>query len=515
MAIRDFFQSSKKAPARRVVEAFKNIHIWRSFLLGLGLVILATLLGHLVREYFDPTNIIMIYLLCVTISAVFGSLAAAILVSILSVLCFDFFFVIPHLTFAVADTQYIFTLIVFLLVGITVSYLTSRISKQNEVAVRRERETTALYTLGRDLVSSGGLESHIEAIIKRVKESLGFDISVILPDVENRSQLNIYPGVAEFSLDESERSGIISFFQRCGKGTENKTPILWETKTKLIPLVTSRGTIGVLAFKDGPVPEQERLLGAYADLAAVAIEGMQLANELHNAQVLKATEKLQTALLNAISHDLHTPLVSVIGVLSSLQEEGADLDDSAKKSLVQVAREDAERLNHLISNLLDESRIEAGAVRLSRQMSEVEDLVGAALEQLGSRASAHQINIDIPEDMPFISVDFGLMVQTLVNILDNAFKYSKAGSLVEIKGYHTAGQVQIEIIDRGVGISPQDLVNVFSKFYRTKHPNSVSGTGLGLSISKGIIEAHGGHIQAENRPGGGTIFRMTLPIEPK
>jgi two-component system sensor histidine kinase KdpD len=244
----------------------------------------------------------------------------------------------------------------------------------------------------------------------------------------------------------------------------------------------------------------------------VAIEGIRLADELHNAQVYKATEKLQTALLNAISHDLRTPLVSVIGTLSSLQEEGMGLDDASKKKLIQVAREEADRLNHLITNLLDESRIEAGAIKLSRQPSEVQDLVGAALEQLGSRTNSRSIKIDVPSETPFVSVDFGLIVQTLTNILDNALKYSPADTPIEIKARQISGELHIEIADHGIGIPEQDLPHVFDKFYRIKRPDNVAGTGLGLSISKGIVEAHGGHIQALNNPGGGTFIRVTLPL---
>jgi len=258
--------------------------------------------------------------------------------------------------------------------------------------------------------------------------------------------------------------------------------------------------------------EQERLLGAYADLTAVAIESILLANEAQNMQVLRNTEKLQTALLNAVSHDLRTPLVSIIGVLSSLQEEGIHLDNAARMNLLQVAREEAERLNHLITNLLDVSRIEAGSIQISLQPSDVQDLVGAALEQLGSRAGTRPVNVEIPANLPFVFVDFGLTVQTLVNVLDNALKYSPDGSPIDIKARYFGREMQIEIADRGIGIPPQDLSHVFEKFYRIKRPDNVTGTGLGLSICKGIIEVQNGRIAAENRPGGGTIIRLVLPV---
>jgi two-component system sensor histidine kinase KdpD len=204
--------------------------------------------------------------------------------------------------------------------------------------------------------------------------------------------------------------------------------------------------------------------------------------------------------------------VSIIGVLSSLQEEEMDLDDAARRNLIQVAREEADRLNHLIANLLDVSRIEAGAIRISRQPAEVQDLVGAALEQLGSSSHDRPVTIDIPADLPFVAVDFGLIVQVLINILDNTLKYSPLGSPVEISGRQVAQQVEITVADRGVGIPSQDLQRVFDKFYRVQHPDNVAGTGLGLAICKGIVEAHGGHIMAENRPDGGTVIRFTLPM---
>ena len=274
------------------------------------------------------------------------------------------------------------------------------------------------------------------------------------------------------------------------------------------------GVLAILAndSKDKLTLGQERLLEAYADLAAVAIESILLNEEAHNAQILRDTEKLQTALLNSVSHDLRTPLVSIIGVLSSLQGGGIHLDDAAKEKLVKVAWEEAERLNHLITNLLDVSRVEAGAIRILKQASDVQDLVGTALEQLGNRTVSRPIQVDIPLNLPFVSVDFGLIVQTLVNIIDNALKYSPANSSIEIKARNIGDEVQIEIADRGFGIPPGDLLQVFDKFYRIDHPGSVAGTGLGLSICKGIVEAHGGHIVAENRVGGGTIIRLILPI---
>jgi two-component system sensor histidine kinase KdpD len=489
---------------------------WRGYLQGLGLVVLATLLGELIHGYFAPTTIAMLYLLAVVITAYLWGLGPSILVSVLGVLAFDFFHIPPYLTFRVADTQYVFTFLALVFVGVVISYLALRVRRQTESATRRERETAALYSLGRDLAVSSDLESYIQAIIKRAKETFGHDAMVFLPDPQNKETLKPYAGIPNITIDENELAAAIWAFQHqriVGHGTDT----LPNAKARYLPLVTARGAVGVMVIlatdTGGELTiEQERLLEAYADLAAVAIESILLANEAQNAQVLRNTEKLQTALLNAVSHDLRTPLVSVIGVLSSLQEKGMHLDDVAKMNLIQVAREEAERLNHLITNLLDVSRIEAGAIKISRQPSDVQDLVGAALEQLVSRTSSRPVNMEIPADLPYVSVDFGLIVQTLVNVLDNALKYSPDDSPIDIRALQVGQEMQIEIADRGVGITPQDLSHVFDKFYRIQRPDNVTGTGLGLSICKGIIEAHGGRVAAENRPGGGTIMRLILPV---
>ena len=499
-------------PLKREKTAAKQPYRWWRYLLGLALVALSTLLGLAMRPHFSPTTIIMIYLLSVVVSAFYLGLGPSILVSILGVLVFDFFVIPPYLTFAVADTEYVFTFIVLLVIGIVVSYLTSRVRRQSRVARQREVETATLYALSRNLTTTIELEATVQAIISSARETFGRDAVIFLPDPKNKEPLKPHAESPNLIIDKNEVAAAVWSFQHqktVGQGTDT----LPNAKALYLPLNTPRGVVGVMALWVSDTTsqltiEQTRLLEAFADLAAVAIERTQLAEEARNAQILAATEKLQTALINSISHDLRTPLVSIIGVLSSLREEGMGLDDAARRNLIQVATEEAEKLNHLITNLLDVSRIEAGAIRISRHSSDVQDIVGVALEQSGNRP----IKIDIPAELPFVSVDFGLIVQALVNILDNALKYSPPDSPIDISGRQVAQQVEIVVADRGIGIPPEDLQRVFDKFYRVHRPDNVTGTGLGLSISKGIVEAHGGHIVAENRPGGGTIIRLTLQV---
>ena len=489
---------------------------WRAYLPPLLLIAVATLVGHAVHSFFSPANIIMIYLLCVVVTAVFWGFGPSVMVCILSVLLWDFFFVNPHLTFAVEDTQYIFAFVTLLLVGLSISYLTTRIRQQTDAAQSRESETATLYALSRTLAAVVGLDSTIRAITDSTRETFGLDAVIFLPDAANRGELRPHIDHPDVRVSENEVAAAAWCFQH-NKVVGHGTDTLPNARARYLPLSTARGMVGVMALlvTDAAIRftvQQTRLLEAYTDLAAVAVERTQFAEKARSAELLEATEKLQTALLDAISHDLRTPLVSVIGVLSSLQEEGIELDDAARSNLIQVAREEAERLNHLITNLLDVTRLESGAVRVSRQPCDIEDVIGAALEQLGSRSDGRPVKIELAQGLPFVSGDFGLIVQVLVNILDNAFKYSPPGSPVEVFGRKKGNLVEIEVADRGVGVPEQDLLRVFDKFYRVQRPYSVVGTGLGLAICKGIVEAHGGSITAESRPGGGTIVRVTLPV---
>ncbi|MBI2868866.1 MAG: DUF4118 domain-containing protein [Chloroflexi bacterium] len=481
-------------------DSFRN---WRGYVLGLGLVGLVTFIGLNVHIFFDMTNIAMAYLLAVVITAVAAGLGPSVLVSVTSVIILDFIFVPPFLNLGPPEMGYIFSLLVSLLVGVIISSLTSQVRRQTQKALQNEHQTAVLYGLSRTLANSIGLDNTIREIVSGARQILGKDAVIFLPDAHGPSRNS--PGHRDTAIGTSESAaGLLPNGPAGPNG---------DARTRHFPLVSAGKTVGVLTIPAEArfTAEHERLLQAFADLAAVSIERTQLAEQARHAEVMKATERLQTALLNSISHDLRTPLVSIIGVLTSLQEEDMDLDDAAMKSLVQVAREESERLNRLVTNLLDLSRIEAGAIRISRQSTDVRDLIGAALEQLVREANRHPVHIDIPAQLPFVPVDSGLMVQTLVNVLDNAFKYSSPGSPIDITGRQAGGEVHIEVADRGTGIPAEDLAHVFDKFHRVQNAGNETGTGLGLSICKGIVEAHGGRVAAENRPGGGTVIRLVLP----
>ncbi len=498
----------------RALNERKPLSLW-GYIQGIWLVTLLTVFSYILQPFFSTTGIVMLYLLGVVVSAVLWGLGPSILVCILCVLVHDFFFVNPALRFGPIDIRDIPTLIALIAVGATISYLASRVRQHAEEAIHRERETYHLYVLSRSLASTDDLEASARAIVGSASEALECNALLFLPDPWRGGVLKPYGGSAQPAVGEDGNAAAAWSLQhqiRAGRGTA----MFPDAGAKYVPLLTSQGAVGVLAIT-GIEPSsdltagQERLLDVFADVVAVALERIALAQRARDMEVFQAaTEKLQTALLDSISHEMRTPLTSVIGVLSSLQQEFG-LDDATKKNLVQVASKEAERLSNSITNLLDLSRIQAGAISIDRQPCDVRDIISVALDQMGDRANGRSITVDAGVELSSVSVDFGLIVKVLLNLVDNAIKYSPPESPVEISARLIAREVEIEVADRGIGIPPQELPYIFQRFHRI--PNTVlPGMGLGLSICKGIVEAHGGRIAAENRPGGGTIVRLTLPV---
>jgi two-component system sensor histidine kinase KdpD len=286
-------------------------------------------------------------------------------------------------------------------------------------------------------------------------------------------------------------------------------------------MITARGVVGVMGVKPPDpeshlTPDQRNLLDAFGSLAALAVERAQLSEAARQAQLLQTTDalllRLQAALLNSISHDLRTPLVSITGALSSLESDGDQLDAATKRSMIETARGEAERLNRLVSNLLDMTRLESGTMKVVKEPAEIQDAIGAALEQFSGRLGQRPVAVRLADTLPLVPMDFVLIVRVLVNVIDNALKYSPPDAPIEITARQTGGSVEIQVADRGLGIPADDLPRIFDKFYRVQRSGSIAGTGLGLSICKGMVEAHGGSIRAEGRPGGGTSVTLALPL---
>jgi two-component system sensor histidine kinase KdpD len=319
------------------------------------------------------------------------------------------------------------------------------------------------------------------------------------------------------NLNEEELA-VADWVYRHAEPAGRHTNTLPAAQLRYLPIRTSMGVVGVLGVgkpsttNSDLTPAQRRLMEAFANQGAQAIERAQLEEQNRQIALLQSAEKLQNALLNSISHDLRTPLVAITGALSALDENFTELDENTRSALIENARGESDRLNRLVGNLLNMTRIESGAIKLRLEPGDVQDLIGTALEQLGKRASKNKIKVDVQPNLPLIPMDFTLMVQVIVNLLENAIKYSPEDSLIEVTATVDGTNTRLQILDRGAGIPFDDLARVFDKFYRVQRPESVSGTGLGLSISKGIVDAHGGEIRAVNREGGGTILEVELPL---
>jgi two-component system sensor histidine kinase KdpD len=506
--------SESETTTRKVLEGWRPHAPWRRYLWGLLLVGATTGLCALIAPFISTTNLIVLYLLAVVLAAFYLGRGPAIITSILGVAAFDYFFVPPFLTLAISDTEYLLTFLGLLAVGLVISQLTSLVREQAEAAKQREVQTVALYELGRDLTETSKLDSVTETAIAHIGQTFSREVAIFLPVTGVLKKYATSPGLSISDDDLAVAAWTFEHSQPSGRGTDT----LPEASMRYQPLKTMRGGVGVLGVKPSTpnrflTRDQLRTLDAFANQIALAIERARLAEQTRQTEMLEITDKLQNALLNSISHDLRTPLVSITGALSSLSNEQVVLDESARRNLIETASEEADRLNRLVGNLLDMTRLESGAMRVKRDACDLQDLVGSSLEEVGSRLGDRSIIVDVPDTLPLVSMDFVLIQRVLVNVIDNGLKYSPQESPLEIRVQMAGAFVEITVADHGVGIPPEDLSRIFDKFYRVQRPDNVNGTGLGLAIGKGIVDAHGGFISAENRPGGGTIITIALPVE--
>jgi two-component system sensor histidine kinase KdpD len=484
----------------------------QAYLYAFGLVALVTLTGQFIHGALEPTNLTMMYLLTVVIVAVQWGRGPSILAATLAVLAFDFFFVPPRFTVAVADTEYLITFAGLLVVGLVISALAGRVRDQVHAARQREAATAALYALSRDLAAASATEEILASIAQHVGTVFNRRVAIFIasdgrPDVAYQRP--------EFPLTDNEQAvaaWVMQHGEQAGRGTET----LPAAQARYVPLKTAQGVKGVLGVvpageEPALTPEQQQLLQAFASQAALALERVQAATASQRRELSRETEKLQAAVLNSLSHDLRTPLASVSGALSSLLDGEVRYDDGTRRALLETAKEGADRLTHLVRNLLDMTRVEAGALTLRKEPGDIEDLVGAALAQLGARGHEREVEFDIPPDLPSVPMDFALMTQALSNVLDNALKYAPAGSPVRIEARVAGGEVHVSVADRGPGIPESELTRIFDKFHRAERPADGAGLGLGLAISRGIVEAHDGRIWAANHREGGAVITFALP----
>jgi two-component system sensor histidine kinase KdpD len=501
---------------------------WQAYARSAVVVAAITLVCELLYPYVELTNLVMLYLLgTVYVAARIGRGPSA-LAAVLSVLLFDFLFVPPIYSFAVSDAQYLITFGVMLATGLVISNFAARGKRQAAVARARERRTNELYALSRELAQSRNVDELGRIVIRHILADIDGEAAVLLPDAQGHlldparfctrgaatASAARYPvpgndlGIAQWAYDHRQKAG-------------RNTDTLASADAIYLPLNALRRCIGVIGLRPADpsrldAPEQMQLIESFVTQAAVAMERVQLAETAQAADVEIESEKMRNALLSSISHDFRTPLASIIGATSTLLDEsGAGIDAARRTTLLGAVLDEASRLHHLVDNLLDLTRLTAGKLALKRQWVPLEEIVGAVLHRLQAALAGRRISVDIPADLPLLHVDEVMIGQLLFNLVDNAQKYTPAGSAIDIAASVQRGEILVSVRDHGPGVPAGEEERVFDKFRRGQAEAAQSGFGLGLSIARAIVEAHGGEIRVRNHSvglDGGAEFRFSVPL---
>jgi two-component system, OmpR family, sensor histidine kinase KdpD len=458
-------------------------------------------------------DVVMIFLLGVVVVSMRFGYGPSLLAALLSVLTFDFIFIPPYMSFAVSDFSHFITFGVMLFVALIISNLTQRIRAQADDARGRERRTASLYAVSRELGIATSRDALVEVAARHVRELFGVTVALLLPKADRKLEI---VHADEGTLSEQEKDiGVAEWAWQNHRSAGAGTDTLPLAKGRFVPLLGSRGAVGVLALYPSAEsrlddPDERQLLHTVGGLIGLALERTELAAEARRATLRIETEQLRNALLSSVSHDLRTPLGVVTGATSALLEENVPKSEATRRELLKTAHEEALRLTRLVRNLLDMTRLEAGALKVHTDLQSVEEIVGAALDRLDDRLRGREVHTDVPGDLPLVPFDAILIEQVLINLLENATKYSPPGSPIDVSACAHETEVEITVGDRGPGIAKENAERVFDKFYRV-HEAEGGGVGLGLTICRGIVGAHGGRIWVEERDGGGAAFHFTLP----
>jgi two-component system, OmpR family, sensor histidine kinase KdpD len=488
----------------------------RPYLATTGIIAVALGVGLLLQQFLNVLNIALVFLTAILVSAIRFGLLPSLFACLVSVLAYNFFFLPPLYTFTIADPENVVALFFFLIVAIIASNLAGRTRNQVVTARQRARTTEELFAFSRKLAGIGTLDDLLWATVYQIASMLKVRVVLLLPAEGGIAVRAGYP--PEDELDDADLAAAHWTWEHnraAGRGADT----LPGAKRLFLPLRTGRSPVGVMGIdrdEPGPplTPDGRRLLDALADQAAIAIERITLAADIDHARVLAETERLRSALLTSISHDLRTPLASILGALTSLRSFGRAYDEDAREELMATIHAEAERLNRFIGNLLDMTKLEAGAIDLKLEGADLGEIIGTALQRAGKVLAGHRVEVQIDPDLPMLRLDYLLFEQVLFNLFDNAAKYAPPGSRVLVRARRDDATVIIEIIDEGPGIPPQDLERIFDKFYRVHaQDRRRAGTGLGLAIGRGFVEVLGGAIAASNRGDrSGAVFTIRMPV---
>lgn len=455
------------------------------YLLAFGIIGLATALLFTLREELDTTLVALIYLIPLGLITASWGLGPGIASALGTFLALNYFFIQPYYNFAVHRPTDVVILVIFLIVAIVISQLVGRMNSSLAAATTREREATQLYELSTALAGLHESRSIAEILAKQIRDVLR-------------------GGAVELSI-----TGSPSFVLGLPESSPPPRSPDW-----IIPIRVTRGDIGeIRLWREEPVitSGEKRLLQTFASQGALALERARLAQAEARSRVLEESDRLKSAILSSVSHELRTPLSTIKAAASSLRSSEVDWDSPARSELIAAIDDEADHLNMLVGNLLDMSRIESGVLKPKREWNILPEIVGSVLSRMKRLTAGHQIEVDVPESLPLVPVDYVQMEQVFTNLLSNSVKYAPEKTTIRIRAFVDGEYLHAVVSNQGPQVPREHLEKIFDKFFRLTATDRVTGTGLGLSICKGIIEAHDGKLWAENMPDG-LAFNFTLPL---
>lgn len=490
-----------------------------------------------IRNHLGVLNVLLIYLLLCFVLALTAGSGPAAGAALLAFLAFDFFFIPPLHTFSVARSDHVLALFVFLGVAIVTGQLVARVQTRTEVALREQRRTSLLYELNAALIGDVTLAAILATIVERVVHIYGAASSrIALPDDAGRLVIRAsHPtgqsleidrqklAMATWAIEHSSPAGLRTEGRHIHvpHGIRRPVPGFFqprETDVLYLPIATSDHVVGVLEVLGRPGggrfgADDEAILTSFANQAALALERARLSEEAARAAVLAQSDELKSALLSAVSHDLRTPLATIKASATSLLDGTVQWSDDARGEFLEAINEETDRLSLMVANLLDLSRIEGGALRPDREWYDIAELIEDVAHRLGIQSAGHPLTTQIEPNLPLLWFDYVEIAQVLVNLGENAIKYTPPGTAIDVSARRVVDAIEFAVRDYGPGIPARATARLFEKFYRVNEQTQVPGTGIGLTICMGLVEAHGGRIWVNSREGVGTTIHFTIPVQ--
>ena len=487
---------------------------WRQYLLAAGLVFAVTLGSFLLEPIVGPHAIALIYLLAVVVLGMLVGRGPTLLAATMSALLWDYFMLPPVYDLRVTKFEDILWLGMYFAVALVMGQLTTRIRAQERDERQREERATALYLLTRELAAANSQDEMLGKVAQHMRKVFGAEVAILLPGPIGGPKLEVHPatGFQPGGLDLTAAAWAMSHDEPAGRFTST----LPSAEALYAPLATASGAAGVIGLRrpaDSPLNTHQRsLLDAFCQQIALALDRHRLQAVSERAKLLAESERLSKTLLDSMSHEIRTPIAVINGAIGNLVDMRGSTLSAPQASMIAEIQEATLRLNRLVGNILDITRLESGNVKPKRIDCDVSDLINVTVAETEKQLARHRFSVTIAPRMPLVRMDFVLVQQALMNLLSNAAFHTPPGSEVSLAARIERESLLIEVADRGPGLAPESLARVFEKFYRGPRARA-GGVGLGLSLVKGFIEAQGGRVRAENRSGGGASFAISLPLD--